>query len=168
VRERERARAANRDTRGCETHIIATRGCAHGSRSRSSNSENGGKARLLIRKHDHFTPTREIKRHARALARDHPKGWKLKGHKTGCEAHNQRDRCRSRKEKLRRVSGLSSENQGHNVALTVLCVPYSHDGLRDRAPKSLFEFWRQAVRHVVAFRFSVVFGGGVGSIGFRV
>ena len=28
----------------------------------------GGEACLLIRKHDHFTPTREIKRHVRALA----------------------------------------------------------------------------------------------------
>jgi len=30
--------------------------------------------------HDHFTPTREIKRHVRALARNHPEGWKLQGH----------------------------------------------------------------------------------------
>ena len=27
----------------------------------------------------HFTPTREIKRHVRALALDHPEGWKLQG-----------------------------------------------------------------------------------------
>ena len=40
----------------------------------------GGKARVLIRKHDHFTPTMEIKRHVRALARNHPEGWKLQGH----------------------------------------------------------------------------------------
>jgi len=40
----------------------------------------GGKAGLLIRKHDHFTPTRENKRHVRALARNHPEGWKLQGH----------------------------------------------------------------------------------------
>jgi len=40
----------------------------------------GGKACLLIRKHDHFTPTREIKRHVRALARNHPEGWKLQRH----------------------------------------------------------------------------------------
>ena len=33
----------------------------------------GGKAGLLIRKHDHFTPTREIKRH---VAHNHPEGWK--------------------------------------------------------------------------------------------
>jgi len=26
--------------------------------------------------HDHFTPTREIKQHARALAHNHPEGWK--------------------------------------------------------------------------------------------
>jgi hypothetical protein len=32
-----------------------------------------GKACLLIRKHDHFTPTREIRRHVRALACNHPK-----------------------------------------------------------------------------------------------
>jgi len=31
----------------------------------------GGKACLSIRKHDHFTPTREIRRHARALAHNH-------------------------------------------------------------------------------------------------
>ena len=35
---------------------------------------------LLIRKHDHFTPTREIKRHVRALARNHPEGWNLQRH----------------------------------------------------------------------------------------
>jgi len=40
----------------------------------------GGEACLLIRKHDHFTPTREIRRHVRALARNHPEGWKLQGH----------------------------------------------------------------------------------------
>jgi len=40
----------------------------------------GGEACLLIRKHDHFTPTREIKRHVRAIARNHPEGWKLQGH----------------------------------------------------------------------------------------
>ena len=40
----------------------------------------GGKACLLIRKHGHFTPTREIRRHVRALARNHPEGWKLQGH----------------------------------------------------------------------------------------
>ena len=39
-----------------------------------------GKACLLIRKHDHFTPLREIKRHLRALARNHPEGCKLQGH----------------------------------------------------------------------------------------
>ena len=38
-----------------------------------------GKACLLIRKHDHFTPTRTIKRHVRALARNHPEGWTLQG-----------------------------------------------------------------------------------------
>ena len=36
-----------------------------------------GIACLLIRKHDHFTPAREIKRHVRALARNHSEGWKL-------------------------------------------------------------------------------------------
>ena len=40
----------------------------------------GGKACLLICKHDHFTPTREIKRYVRALACNHPEGWKLQGH----------------------------------------------------------------------------------------
>ena len=30
---------------------------------------------MLIRKHDHFTPTREIRRHVRALTRNHPEGW---------------------------------------------------------------------------------------------
>jgi len=40
----------------------------------------GGGSCLSIRKHDHFTPTREIKRHVRALARNHPEGWKLQGH----------------------------------------------------------------------------------------
>ena len=39
----------------------------------------GAKACLLIRKHGRFTPTREIKRHVRALARNHPEGWKLQG-----------------------------------------------------------------------------------------
>ena len=36
------------------------------------NLQTGGKACLLIRKHDHFTPAREIRRHVRALARNHP------------------------------------------------------------------------------------------------
>ena len=40
----------------------------------------GGEAGLLIRKHDHFTPTREIRRHVWALARNHPDGCKLQGH----------------------------------------------------------------------------------------
>ena len=31
-----------------------------------------GKACLSTREHDHFTPTREIKRHVRAIARNHP------------------------------------------------------------------------------------------------
>ena len=39
-----------------------------------------GKDCLLNRKHDHFTPTREIRRHVRALDRNHPEGWKLQGH----------------------------------------------------------------------------------------
>ena len=39
----------------------------------------GGKLYLLISKHDHFTPAREIKRHERALARNHPAGWKMQG-----------------------------------------------------------------------------------------
>ena len=34
------------------------------------------KACLFIRKQDQFTLTREIKRHVRALARNHPEGWK--------------------------------------------------------------------------------------------
>jgi len=38
-----------------------------------------GKACSSIRKHDHFTPTREIKRQVRALARKHPEGWRLQG-----------------------------------------------------------------------------------------
>jgi len=33
----------------------------------------GGKACLSIGEHNHFTPTRGIKRHVRALARNHPK-----------------------------------------------------------------------------------------------
>ena len=45
----------------------------------------GGKACLLIRKHDHFTPTRGIKRYVRAPARNHPEGWKLQGHILGFE-----------------------------------------------------------------------------------
>ena len=40
----------------------------------------GGKACLLIRKHDHFTPPREIKGHVRALARNHPEEWNLQRH----------------------------------------------------------------------------------------
>ena len=28
-------------------------------------------------KHDHFMPTREIRQHVRALARNRPEGWKL-------------------------------------------------------------------------------------------
>ena len=43
-------------------------------------SRTGGKACLSIRKHDHFTPTMQIRRHVRALARNHPAGWKLQGH----------------------------------------------------------------------------------------
>ena len=46
-------------------------------RAATARGSKGGGACLLIRKHDHFTPTREIRRHVRALARDHPKGWKL-------------------------------------------------------------------------------------------
>ena len=37
----------------------------------------GGEAGLLIRKHDHFTPTRKIRRHVKALARNHPEEWKV-------------------------------------------------------------------------------------------
>ena len=33
--------------------------------------DEGGKACLFIRKHEHFTPTREIRRHVRTLARHH-------------------------------------------------------------------------------------------------
>ena len=40
----------------------------------------GGKAGLLIRKHDHYTPTRGIERHVRAITHNHPEGWKLQGH----------------------------------------------------------------------------------------
>ena len=40
-------------------------------------TKTGGKACLLIRKHDHFTPMKEIKRHVSALARNHPEGWNL-------------------------------------------------------------------------------------------
>ena len=36
-----------------------------------------GEASLLIRKHDHFTPAREIRPNVRALARNHPIGWNL-------------------------------------------------------------------------------------------
>ena len=38
----------------------------------------GGKACLSIRKHDHLTPTRKIRRHIRALARNHPECSKRK------------------------------------------------------------------------------------------
>ena len=34
----------------------------------------GGKVSLLIRKHDHYHTTRNIKRHVRALANNHPEG----------------------------------------------------------------------------------------------
>ena len=47
---------------------------------RSQEEEGGGKACLLICKHDPFTPTREIKRHVKALARNHPEGWKVQGY----------------------------------------------------------------------------------------
>ena len=40
----------------------------------------GGKAGFIIRKHYYFTPTREIRPHVRALARNHPEGWKLQRH----------------------------------------------------------------------------------------
>ena len=43
-----------------------------------SQDQMGGIAYSLIREHDHFTPTRDIKRHVRALARNHPEGWKLR------------------------------------------------------------------------------------------
>ena len=36
-----------------------------------------GKTDLSIRRHDHFSPTREIKRHVSTPARHHPEGWKL-------------------------------------------------------------------------------------------
>jgi len=39
----------------------------------------GGKACVSIRKHDHCTRTREIKRPVRVPARNHPEGWKLQG-----------------------------------------------------------------------------------------
>ena len=44
------------------------------------NTLQGGKACLLIRKNDHFTPTREIRQRVRALARHHPNGWKFQRH----------------------------------------------------------------------------------------
>ena len=37
------------------------------------------------------------------------------------------ERCRARREHLTRVEGLAPESQGWNLALTVLCVPYSLD-----------------------------------------
>ena len=40
----------------------------------------GGKACLLLCKYDHFSPTREIRRHVRALARNYPEGWNLQRH----------------------------------------------------------------------------------------
>ena len=40
----------------------------------------GGEASLTILTHDYFTPTREIRRYVGALARNHPEGWKLRGH----------------------------------------------------------------------------------------
>ena len=33
-----------------------------------------------ISKQDYFTTTRVVKRHVRALAREHPEGWKMQGH----------------------------------------------------------------------------------------
>ena len=43
-------------------------------------SYQGEKACLLIRKQDHFTPTREIRRHEKALALYHPGGRNLQRH----------------------------------------------------------------------------------------
>jgi hypothetical protein len=40
----------------------------------------GGGAGRLVRKHDHNTPARAIKRHVRALACNHPKGWSIWPH----------------------------------------------------------------------------------------
>ena len=44
-------------------------------RSTRPSTNLGEKAGLSIRKHDHFTLTREIKRHVRALASNHPEGF---------------------------------------------------------------------------------------------
>jgi len=46
---------------------------------KGNSSLQGGQVCSSIRKHDYFTPTREIRRHVRALARNHPEGWKLQG-----------------------------------------------------------------------------------------
>jgi hypothetical protein len=51
-----------------------------GGRFHSSAPTERGKACLSIRKYDHFSPTREIRRHVGALARNHHDGWKLQGH----------------------------------------------------------------------------------------
>ena len=50
-----------------------TRGATH------NRNPKGEKTCLFIRKHDHFSPTRDIRRHVRALARN-PEGRKLQGH----------------------------------------------------------------------------------------
>ena len=39
-------------------------------------SSRGEREASLIRKHDHFMPSREIEQHVRALAHNHPEGWK--------------------------------------------------------------------------------------------
>ena len=65
---------------------------ADASPHRACPAASGGKACLSIRKHDHFTPAREIKRHVRALGRNHPEGYNLHP----CGRHNRekrRHRC---------------------------------------------------------------------------
>jgi hypothetical protein len=51
--------------------------CIHGFRAMYLS---GGEAYLLTCKHHHCKPTRELKRHVRALACYHPEGWKMRGH----------------------------------------------------------------------------------------
>ena len=66
--------------RGCCRHSL-THSLTHSRpRHASRTGYRGGKASLLIRKHDRFTPTGEIRRHVTALACDHAEDWKLQEH----------------------------------------------------------------------------------------
>jgi len=65
------------------------------------------KTGLLIYKHDHFTPTREIERHIRALARNHPEGWKLQGHVSPTKRETARESTRASERERHSVSRLA-------------------------------------------------------------